>query len=72
MKVLSSSLDYLTAEDIRTISNKTNYATKTIYSLLSGLRPINARNKVVIELAYKIAKIRKQAIQKVNNKISNL
>ena len=72
MKTTTQKLDYLEASDIRTIADKTNYAVKTIYALLSGQRRLTARNKVVFELAYKIAKIREQAAQKVNNKISNL
>lgn len=72
MKTTSQNLDYLEAGDIKTISNKTNYAVPTIYQLLSGKRRITTRNKIVLELAYKIAKIRKQAIEKLNIKISNL
>lgn len=72
MKTTSQNLDYLEAGDIKTISTKTNYAVPTIYQLLSGKRRITARNKIVLELAYKIAKIRKQAIEKANNRISNL
>lgn len=72
MKTTSQNLDYLEAGDIKTISDKTNYAVPTIYQLLSGKRRITTRNKVVIELAYKIAKMRKQAIEKLNNRIINL
>ena len=72
MKTTSDQLDYLLPEDIRTISEKTHYAVKTIYALLSGSRGPTQRNKVVFEMAYKIAKIRKKSLDMVQRKINEL
>ena len=72
MKTISKNFDNLMPTDIEAIAKKTNYSIRTVQALLTGRRRMTARNKIVFELAGKIAKIREQAAQKVNNKISNL
>ena len=72
MKTISKNFDNLMPTDIEAIAKKTNYSIRTVQALLTGIRRMTARNKIVFELAAKISATRRKAQESTEKKIEKL